>query len=152
MYCSSFSGVFLGLHLYWAILLYQNFIHGFKASIKAAMDLLSIAILVQFCIVISLPSKQSSGKAAQGDSIMRTGGEGIKRNFTRRRVIVNHTDKIWAADLVEMQQFSKWLSASLIFRTNVESARLRVRGLPHHQQEMCLGLQYKKNSGYVAKR
>ena len=32
----------------------------------------------------------------------------IKRNFTRRRVIVNHIDKIWASDLVEMQQFSKW--------------------------------------------
>ena len=33
----------------------------------------------------------------------------IKRNFTRRRVIVNHIDEIWAADLVEMQQFSKWI-------------------------------------------
>ena len=31
-----------------------------------------------------------------------------QRNFTRRRVIVNHIDEIWAADLVEMQQFSKW--------------------------------------------
>ena len=27
----------------------------------------------------------------------------IKRNFTRRRVIVNHIDKIWAADLVDMK-------------------------------------------------
>ena len=32
----------------------------------------------------------------------------IKRNFTRRRVIVNHIDEIWCSDLVEMQQFSKW--------------------------------------------
>ena len=32
----------------------------------------------------------------------------IKRNFTRRRVIVNHVDEIWAADLVEMQQLSNW--------------------------------------------
>ena len=32
----------------------------------------------------------------------------IKRNFTRRRVIANHTDEIWCSDLVEMQQFSKW--------------------------------------------
>ena len=32
----------------------------------------------------------------------------IKRNFTRRRVIVNGIDKIWYSDLVEMQQFSKW--------------------------------------------
>ena len=32
----------------------------------------------------------------------------MKRNFTRRRVIVNGIDKIWCSDLVEMQQFSKW--------------------------------------------
>ena len=32
----------------------------------------------------------------------------IKRNFTRRRVIVNNIDEIWCSDLVEMQQFSKW--------------------------------------------
>ena len=32
----------------------------------------------------------------------------LKRNFTRRRVIVNHIDEIWCSDLVEMQQFSKW--------------------------------------------
>ena len=31
----------------------------------------------------------------------------IKRHFTRRRVITYHIDEIWAADLVEMQQFSK---------------------------------------------
>ena len=32
----------------------------------------------------------------------------IERKFKTRRVIVNHIDEIWAADLVEMQQFSKW--------------------------------------------
>ena len=32
----------------------------------------------------------------------------IKRDFTRRRVIVNHIDEVWCSDLVEMQQFSKW--------------------------------------------
>ena len=32
----------------------------------------------------------------------------IKRKFKTRRVIVNHIDEIWTADLVEMQQFSKW--------------------------------------------
>ena len=32
----------------------------------------------------------------------------MKRNFTRRRVIVNGIDKIWCSDLFEMQQFSKW--------------------------------------------
>ena len=32
----------------------------------------------------------------------------MKCNFTQRHVIVNHIDEIWAADLVEMQRFSKW--------------------------------------------
>ena len=32
----------------------------------------------------------------------------VKRNFTRRRVTVNHIDEIWCSDLVEMQQLSKW--------------------------------------------
>ena len=32
----------------------------------------------------------------------------VKRNFTRRRVLVNHVDEVWCSDLVEMQQFSKW--------------------------------------------
>ena len=32
----------------------------------------------------------------------------IKRNFTGRRVLVNHVDEVWCSDLVEMQQFSKW--------------------------------------------
>ena len=32
----------------------------------------------------------------------------IKRKYARRRVISNGIDEIWAADLVEMQQFSKW--------------------------------------------
>ena len=30
------------------------------------------------------------------------------RNFTKRSVISNGIDKIWAADLIEMQKFSKW--------------------------------------------
>ena len=32
----------------------------------------------------------------------------INRNFTRRRVLVNHVDEVWCSDLVETQQFSKW--------------------------------------------
>ena len=32
----------------------------------------------------------------------------ITRNFSKRTVISNGIDKIWAADLVEMQTFSKW--------------------------------------------
>ena len=32
----------------------------------------------------------------------------IRRNFKKRRVLVNDIDKIWAADLVDMQAFSKF--------------------------------------------
>ena len=32
----------------------------------------------------------------------------ITRNFSKRTVISNGIDNIWAADLVEMQTFSKW--------------------------------------------
>ena len=31
-----------------------------------------------------------------------------KKNFSKRKIISNGIDKIWAADLVEMQKFSKW--------------------------------------------
>ena len=32
----------------------------------------------------------------------------ITKNFSKRKVISNGIDNIWAADLVEMQKFSKW--------------------------------------------
>ena len=32
----------------------------------------------------------------------------ITRTFSKRTVISNGVDKIWAADLVEMQKFNKW--------------------------------------------
>ena len=32
----------------------------------------------------------------------------IKRKFEKRRVLVNGIDRIWAADLVDMQVFSKF--------------------------------------------
>ena len=32
----------------------------------------------------------------------------ITRNFSKRSVIINGIDEIWASDLVEMQKFSKW--------------------------------------------
>ena len=32
----------------------------------------------------------------------------ITKNFSKRKVTSNGIDKIWAADLVEMQKFSKW--------------------------------------------
>ena len=34
--------------------------------------------------------------------------KGIRRKFTKRTVFSNGIDEIWAADLVEMQKFSKW--------------------------------------------
>ena len=44
----------------------------------------------------------------------------IRRNFTRRRVIVNNIDEIWAADLVEMQQFSKWNKGNRYLLTTID--------------------------------
>ena len=52
-------------------------------------------------------SKKSQKKPWQeklADELHRS----IKRKFPRRRVIAKGIDEIWAADLVEMQQFSKW--------------------------------------------
>ena len=34
----------------------------------------------------------------------------IKRKFKKRRVLVNGIDRIWAADLVDMQAFSKFIA------------------------------------------
>ena len=59
---------------------------------------------------------RSSKKTEKSRRVKKTGKKkladelhaSIRRNFTRRRVIVNHIDEIWASDLVEMQQFSKW--------------------------------------------
>ena len=50
------------------------------------------------------PSSEENWQEKLADELHRP----IKRNFTRRRVIVNHIDEIWCSDLVEMQQFSKW--------------------------------------------
>ena len=50
------------------------------------------------------PSSEESWQEKLNDELHKP----MKRNFTRRRVIVNHVDEIWCSDLVEMQQFSKW--------------------------------------------
>ena len=50
------------------------------------------------------PSSEENWQAKLADELHKP----IKRNFTRRRVIVNRIDEIWCSDLVEMQQFSKW--------------------------------------------
>ena len=39
----------------------------------------------------------------------------VRRKFKRRRVLVNGIDKIWAADLVDMQAFSKFNRSINIF-------------------------------------
>jgi len=39
----------------------------------------------------------------------------IIKNFPKRKVYVNGIDKIWAADLVEMQAFSKFNRGVIIF-------------------------------------
>ena len=50
------------------------------------------------------PSSEENWQEKLADELHKP----IKRNFTRRRVIVNHIDQVWCSDLVEMQQFSKW--------------------------------------------
>ena len=39
----------------------------------------------------------------------------ISKHFSKRKVISNGIDKIWTADLVEMQRFSKWNKGNKIF-------------------------------------
>ena len=53
--------------------------------------------------------QKPSGKQENSQEKLANGlHKPIRRNFTRRRIIVNNIDKIWAADLVEMQKFSRW--------------------------------------------
>lgn len=49
------------------------------------------------------PSSEVNWQSKLADELHKP----IKRNFARRRIITNHIDEIWAADLVEMQKFSK---------------------------------------------
>ena len=50
------------------------------------------------------PSSEENWQEKLADELHKP----IKRNFTRRRVIGNHIDEILAADLVKMQNFSRW--------------------------------------------
>ena len=50
------------------------------------------------------PSSEENWQKELADELHKP----IKRNFTRRRVIVNKIDEILCSDLVEMQQFSRW--------------------------------------------
>ena len=57
-----------------------------------------------FWFKLKKPSSEENWQQQLADELHKP----IKRNITRRRVIVNGIDKIWCSDLVEMQQFSKW--------------------------------------------
>ena len=63
-----------------------------------------------WCKVIKrkTPPKKNKNKTKKQKQLADELHKPIKRKFTRRRVIANHIDGIWAADLVEMQRFSKW--------------------------------------------
>ena len=50
------------------------------------------------------PSSEENWQEKLADELHKP----IKRNFTRRRVIVNHIDEVWCSDIVEMQKFSRW--------------------------------------------
>ena len=66
-------GVFLGPHLYWANII-TEFISVLFVSIKAAMDLLSIAILLQLrCVYFYCPVNRAQARAAFMDFVL--GGE-----------------------------------------------------------------------------
>ena len=47
-------------------------------------------------------------KFGMGKSVAKELHKPIKRKFKKRRVLVNGTDKLWAADLVDMQAFTKF--------------------------------------------
>ena len=61
----------------------------------------------------------------------------ITRNFSKRSVISNGIDEIWAADLVEMQKFSKWNKGvkCLLMLIDVFSKYGWIRGLKDKKSE-----------------
>ena len=61
----------------------------------------------------------------------------ITRNFSKRPVISNAIDEIWAADLVEMQKFSKWNKGIkyLLMVIDVFSKYGQIRGLKDKKTE-----------------
>ena len=54
-------------------------------------------------------TKQKLGMGVENDnkSLSEELHKPKRKNYSRRKIIVNHIDKIFAADLVEMQKFSK---------------------------------------------
>ena len=61
----------------------------------------------------------------------------VTRKFQKRRVISNDIDDIWAADLVEMQKYSKWNNGIryLLMVIDVFSKYGWIRGLPNKKTE-----------------
>ena len=53
-------------------------------------------------------TKVKFGMGVKKKSLAEELHKSVKRKFKRRRVLVNGKDKIWAADLVDMQAFSKF--------------------------------------------
>ncbi|PFX11806.1 putative uncharacterized transposon-derived protein F54H12.3 [Stylophora pistillata] len=62
----------------------------------------SDAVAMQHDVDYSVCANKANPKAS--DELHKP----IRRNFTKRRVIVNGIDEIWCSDLVEMQKFAKW--------------------------------------------
>ncbi|PFX13131.1 putative uncharacterized transposon-derived protein F54H12.3 [Stylophora pistillata] len=50
------------------------------------------------------PSQEGNWQEELADELHKP----VRRNFRKRRVIVNGIDEIWCSDLVEMQKFAKW--------------------------------------------
>ena len=89
-------------------------------------------------VVKSLQKKRKS--ASSSDWSQQLAGElhkPITRNFQKRSVISNGIDKIWAADLVEMQKFSKWNKRIkyLLMVIDVFSKYGSIRGLSDKKTE-----------------
>ena len=77
----------------------------------------------------------------------------ITRNFQKRSVVSNGIDKIWAADLVEMQKFSKWNKGVkyLLMVIDVFSKYGWIRGLKFKSKRKPRMLWTDKGSEFISK-
>ena len=73
----------------------------------------------------------------------------ITRNFQKRLVVSNEIDEIWAADLVEMQKFSKWNKGVkyLLMVFDVFSKYGWIRGLKDKKTETVIYSKVNVNQG-----
>ena len=56
---------------------------------------------------VAIKSKKTLGLGIENDKILSDELHKPKKNYIRRKIIINYIDEIFAADLVEMQKFSK---------------------------------------------